>query len=500
MSMIKLAPVALALTLGLGVSCSDDDGDDQAAASPPVNRPTAKVVVISVDGLRPDAIRLAPAPAIMELAARGSYTWNAQTIRPSITLPSHTSMMTGTAPSEHEILFNDYRPIYIKETTPTALSLAKGAGARAVLVSGKEKFVTLAPPGGSDVFVWASGGDMDVAASAVNELQGGFGVALVHLPGTDDMGHAMGWMSPAYLAQVRAADAAVGAIVKSLPSDVTIILTADHGGSGNNHAENIPENTTIPWIIVGPGVRKNHELEFDVWTTDTAATVLGKFNMRLTNAVAIGRPVEEAFVSWKGTVESCGTVPSDAPVVTEQAVPEAAPAPAGGSVRPGHYLLTASTVYAGAECLTMPRPTNRRFKQALRVSAGDGRGSVMEHVEGSIGTGGGGFGFGGGVQCNVGLPMGPGGGGPGGGSGAGGAGPGGMPTIVMGPERRSRFRLATTGTKLERQRLCSRIVEPGTTVREDYTATADELLLFGELQGARDAKYVTVAKYTRTGD
>lgn len=495
----------LVLVLGFVGACSDDEG--ASGEQPTTKRPQGKVVVISVDGLRPDAIRLAPAPAILELASRGAYTWDAQTIRPSITLPSHTSMLTGTGPAEHGILFNDYRPIYIKETTPTVLGLLKHAGARAVLVSGKEKFVTLAPSGGSDVFVWASGGDTDVAASAISELRAGFGVAFIHLPGTDDMGHAMGWMTPAYLAQVRAADAAVGAIVQSLPSDTTIILSADHGGSGNNHAEDIPENTTIPWIIVGPGVRKNHELKFDVWTTDTAATVLHRFGMRLASAGAIGRPVEEAFESFTGTVESCGTVAADSPVVAEQALPEAAPAPEGGSVHPGVYQLTASIVYAGADCLTMPRPTNRRFKSALRVTSGSDGATLMEYVEGSIGPAGGGFGFGGGVQCNVGVPTGPGGGGGGGGpggggagSGGGGAGPGGGGPVFAGLERRSRFRLTTAGTKLERQRLCSRTVEPGTTLREDYTATGDEILIFGELQGARGAKYVTVAKYSRTVD
>ncbi len=471
-----------ALALFAQVGCEDDEKAGDNATPKMTTRPAARVVVISVDGLRPDAIRLAPAPTIMELASRAAYTWDGQTIRPSITLPSHTSMMTGTSPTEHGVVWNDYRPGYVRETTPTVLKLARDAGMRAVLVSGKEKFFTLAPPGGTTVFVWASGGDMDVAASAIAELDKGFNLALIHFPGTDDMGHAASWMSPSYLAQVRVADAAVAQVLKKLPADTTIILTADHGGLGNNHAEDIPENTTIPWIIVGPGVRKNHQLNFDVWTTDTAGTVAYALGLKL-GPLAIGRAVEEAFESFKGTVESCGDVANDGPIVMEQAIPGAAPSPAGGATSPGLYQLSSATVYTG-DLIPQAIPSGRRFKTALRITKEADGSTAMEQVEGSIGGSGGlsGIGLGG-----VGM----------GGMGMGGGGLNPNAAAAMGPDRRSRFRIATTDSKLERKRLCSRTVEPGTTVSGPYTASGDELMFFGEIPLGRDIKLPTTLKYTR---
>ncbi len=485
----RLVGLALALSCAAATgSCTDDEDPARvvdAGSTPAMSG--AKVLVISVDGLRPDAITRAPAPNIMALAAKGARTFDAQTIRPSITLPSHTSMMTGFGPSEHGILWNDYRPGYVKETTPTVLGVAKKAGIRAVLVSGKEKFNALSPPGGTDVFVWASGGDADVAETAITELARGFGLALVHFPGTDDMGHQQGWMSESYLAQVRAADAAVGKLLAKLPADTNVILTADHGGSGNNHAEDIPENTTIPWIIAGPGVRAGHQIQFDVWTTDTAATVAHLLKVKLPGK-AIGRPVEEAFTSFTGKVESCGDVPNAGEVVVEQILPEEAPAPMGGTPAPGEYKLKEATIHAPG-LLPRAQASGRRMKGALRVSPSAGGAFVIEQVDAGI-SGPQGMSS---TMGGMGMMMGS--------MGMGGTGmPAAAPPVVVGPERRSRFQATAAGATLERRPLCSRAVEPGSVTKEGFTATADEILIFGQVQANTQTgptKLNTVLRYTR---
>lgn len=58
------------------------------------------VLIISIDGLRPDAIFQAPMPNLIALMQTSAYTLNAQTIFPSLTLPSHTSMLTGLCPAQ----------------------------------------------------------------------------------------------------------------------------------------------------------------------------------------------------------------------------------------------------------------------------------------------------------------------------------------------------------------------------------------------------------------
>jgi arylsulfatase A-like enzyme len=72
------------------------------------------------------------------------------------------------------------------------------------------------------------------------------------------------------------------------------ILTADHGGHDLTHGTAQAEDTTIPWIIYGPGVSPGVSLTVPVSVMDTAPT--GGWALGLTvPADWDGRPVVEAF-------------------------------------------------------------------------------------------------------------------------------------------------------------------------------------------------------------
>jgi hypothetical protein len=53
------------------------------------------VFIISFDQGNADLIRKSEMPTFHQMAAEGAHTWNAYTILPSVTLPAHTSMLTG---------------------------------------------------------------------------------------------------------------------------------------------------------------------------------------------------------------------------------------------------------------------------------------------------------------------------------------------------------------------------------------------------------------------
>src|SRR5262249_19724051 len=59
------------------------------------------VVIISEDGLRPDALVSVHAPVHEALMKRGSYSLQARTIRRASTLPSHAAMLSGFDIKEH---------------------------------------------------------------------------------------------------------------------------------------------------------------------------------------------------------------------------------------------------------------------------------------------------------------------------------------------------------------------------------------------------------------
>lgn len=278
---------------GLDASAADLAPVEPRPAEPaPAASLPPKVLLISVDGLRPDAIVQAPAPNLLGLACRGAYSWRAQTVYPSVTLPSHASMVSGFPPEVHGLLWNDWRPVFIQ--VPTVFSAASRAGLRTVMVVGKEKLQQLAIPGTVDTYVFAAGGEEDVAVNALAEIRRGFDLLFVHFPMVDITGHGTSWMSDPYLRQVARTDALIGRLLAAVPEHTTVIVSADHGGKGFGHFSTHPEDFTIPWIIAGPNVRKGHLIAAPIATTDTAATVAHLFGLALP-AEALGRYVQEAF-------------------------------------------------------------------------------------------------------------------------------------------------------------------------------------------------------------
>src|SRR5665213_847498 len=112
------------------------------------------VFIISFDQGNPDLIEKADMPVFHKMAAEGAHTWEAYTIIPSLTLPSHTSMLTGVGPQKHQVLWNDYEPEKGPVKVPTIFSIAKEHGFVTAMFVGKEKFKHLDIPGTVDDFVW----------------------------------------------------------------------------------------------------------------------------------------------------------------------------------------------------------------------------------------------------------------------------------------------------------------------------------------------------------
>jgi len=74
-------------------------------------KPTALLVVISVDGLRPDYVTEADAhgakiPNLRRMLKEGTYADGVTGVVPTVTYPSHTTLMTGVWPETHGIWAN----------------------------------------------------------------------------------------------------------------------------------------------------------------------------------------------------------------------------------------------------------------------------------------------------------------------------------------------------------------------------------------------------------
>jgi arylsulfatase A-like enzyme len=65
-------------------------------------------------------------------------------------------------------------------------------------------------------------------------------------------------------------------------------------GINKGHGAISMQEMQIPWIIAGPGIRKNNEVKESVMTFDTAATIAAIFRLKQPQ-VWIGRPVTASF-------------------------------------------------------------------------------------------------------------------------------------------------------------------------------------------------------------
>lgn len=287
-----------------------------AQSSAPVVKPVPppipgieRVLIIGIDGLRPDRLLFAHTPVIRGLMKQGAYTMWMQTTASANTLPSVTSMLTAVAPAKHGITWNKLLKLQVPEwpARPTLFEMAHQGGYKTAMVAGKSKLRHLEKPGTIDfVSVPAEdkATDQQVAAEAarvITEMKPD--VLFVHFPGVDTVGHAKGWGSPEQLAAIEEADACVGRLLAALETAGTrpstlIMLSTDHGGAGLTHQADDARSRTIPWIAAGPGVRPGYDLtqsrDLLLRTEDTCATACYVLGLPLMPYFD-GKPVTLAF-------------------------------------------------------------------------------------------------------------------------------------------------------------------------------------------------------------
>lgn len=266
------------------------------AQLPAVTRPRMRVVIISEDGLRPDAIDAQHAPNHLALMAEGMVARHAHTVQPSETLPSHASMLSGFSVAAHRLSFDGFDRKRGQIELPTIFAIARGAGLSTAMFVGKQKLWHIAPTGSVDHYEKPGFLCHTVVqrAAAYFETERP-DLTFVHFADPDNAGHEKRWMSPAYLAAVRASDACLrtmlDAIARSGLADSTlVIVTADHGGSGRSHSGRGKDlDRRIPWIVRGPAVPAGTQLDAEVWTPDTAVTALAALALPIAPGM-VGRP------------------------------------------------------------------------------------------------------------------------------------------------------------------------------------------------------------------
>ena len=258
------------------------------------SRGPRSVLLISVDTLRADRLgsygyKAASTPVLDALAARGLRFEQAATVAP-LTLPAHTSLLSGTFPTFHGV--RDNGSFYVNDTITTLAEVLKTRGYRT--------------GGFVGAFVldhrWgiAQGFDHYFDAFDLSNYEMAAGLDAAQRPGSEVVDHALAWlaedgdrpflawvhlydphspytppepyrsrfpatMQGAYDAEIAATDAQIGRLLDRLKEsgrldDTLVVVVSDHGESLGEHGEQqhgffvYDAAVRIPLIVAGPGV------------------------------------------------------------------------------------------------------------------------------------------------------------------------------------------------------------------------------------------------------
>lgn len=225
------------------------------------------VLVIGLDGLRADALRLAETPKIDALTRRGSSSYTASTQLSSATSsgPGWQSIFTGVEPTKHRVLSNGnyqnldrgFPTFFQRATSELGLNSAAVVHWGPLLDSHIEE---------ASLHFSARGLDSEVKQTMIEHLLSGESqVHYVHFDDPDHAGHATGFSAynPEYISAIEGNDSMVGELIEAIierpniaAEDWLIVVTSDHGGSGRSHGARNLETQRIPLIVSGPAAQR----------------------------------------------------------------------------------------------------------------------------------------------------------------------------------------------------------------------------------------------------
>ena len=236
-----------------------------------------KVILISIDGMRPDGLLKCKNSYVDELKKIASYTFDARTVFPSVTLPCHMSIFHSVPPERHGTTTNTYMP----QVRPIngLFEQLKNAGKISAMYYGWEPLRDVSRPGSLMESGYINAYSFEHTDAMLTDRALDY-IALakpdfvfLYMVETDEKGgHDNGWMSDAYLDYINRAISNVKRVIEETKGEYTVIVTADHGGHDRVHGSHIDEDMTIPMFFLGSQFVSGKEF-CDVTILDIAPTI-----------------------------------------------------------------------------------------------------------------------------------------------------------------------------------------------------------------------------------
>ena len=260
------------------------------------------VLVIGIDGLRPDAMQKAKTPNIDALIQNGAVSFQCQILgeryrkNDTVTAPGWSSILTGVWADKHGVQNNSFKgkgkqfdkyPHFfarIKSQFPSLKTASfldlhqtnEHVVAHADFQYGYLESVPARSRAGKDALIATEASKL----IASKDYQAVF----VYFGNCDGVGHKKGFHPSVsqYRDVIHQTDSYIGKLlsaIKSRPNhedeDWLILLTADHGGKGKGHhsGQKVPEILNVPFIVSGEEAKRG-ALGGKIYIVDIATTAL----------------------------------------------------------------------------------------------------------------------------------------------------------------------------------------------------------------------------------
>jgi predicted AlkP superfamily pyrophosphatase or phosphodiesterase len=281
------------------------------------SEPKPKVLIVGIDGCRPDAMKVAKTPNLDALVHAGTLFEGTDIREPdgmdqadTVSGPGWSNLLTGVWPDKHGVLDNAFKkPNYkqyphmfvrLKEVRPDAVtaSFSTWAPIEKNIVSGANISRDFSDSS-KEYRRW----DQEATAACAEYLRTADPDLVICYQGqVDEAGHAHGFHPTVaqYLTAIETVDENLGKLMAAIQArphvtneDWLTIVCTDHGGKGTGHGDGhaVPEIRTT-FLIVSGSAATQGQSDAPTFQVDVVPTALSHLNAKLLHDWGLdGRPV-----------------------------------------------------------------------------------------------------------------------------------------------------------------------------------------------------------------
>ncbi|MFZ4549441.1 MAG: alkaline phosphatase family protein, partial [Bacteroidales bacterium] len=347
------------------------------------------VILIGIDGLSAEGLQYANTPIIDKLISQGVISLKTRGVMPTVSAPNWASILAGAGPEQHGTTSNNWSLSNhsIEPTTkdedgyfPSIFTLIRKQLPKAVTAMFYDwdwlgtfvnrKYIT------KEQFVQ---GHVMITSIALNYWKKEKPLfTFIYYGHPDEVGHSKGFGTPAYFQSINDIDAEIGKIVDGvkeigLGQNTTFIITSDHGGIGFGHGGESMIEIEVPWIITGPGIKKNTVLDSPNDLMNTSPTIAKILGIK-TPTEWIGKAVNEVFSSKSSVAKPNQYVPKPWCSLAEGSFtgPQQIELTTTGTSTDIFYTLDGSVPGSGSKKFTSPFTINKNCTlKAICISKGN---------------------------------------------------------------------------------------------------------------------------------